>query len=78
MIAFALNGKNVSLDLPPLRRLADVLREELGLTATKIGCNAGDCGACVVFSTHHHEVVETFAGRALTLSQGRIIDDRLL
>jgi CO/xanthine dehydrogenase Mo-binding subunit/aerobic-type carbon monoxide dehydrogenase small subunit (CoxS/CutS family) len=48
MIAFALNGKNVSLDLPPVRRLAEVLREELGLTATKIGCNAGDCGACTV------------------------------
>ena len=39
---------------------------------------AGNCGACVVFSTHHHEVVETFAGRAITLSQGRIVDDRLL
>ncbi len=48
MIAFALNGKNVALDLPPVRRLADVLREDLGLTATKIGCNAGDCGACTV------------------------------
>ncbi len=39
---------------------------------------AGNCGACVVFSTHHHEVVETFASRAITLSQGRIVDDRLL
>jgi energy-coupling factor transport system ATP-binding protein len=39
---------------------------------------AGNCGACVVFSTHHHEVVETFAGRSITLSQGRITNDRLL
>jgi len=48
MIAFRLNGSEVALDAPPIRRLADALREDLGLTATKIGCNAGDCGACTV------------------------------
>ncbi len=48
MIRFTLNGKAAGVDLPPIRRLADVLREELGLTATKVGCNAGDCGACTV------------------------------
>jgi energy-coupling factor transporter ATP-binding protein EcfA2 len=35
-------------------------------------------GACVVFSTHHHEVWEAFANRRITLAGGRIIDDRLL
>ncbi len=39
---------------------------------------AGECGAGVIFSTHHHEVVEAFADRVLTLSQGRIVDDRVL
>jgi aldehyde oxidoreductase len=48
MIRFTLNGKTAAVDVPPIRRLADVLREELGLTATKVGCNAGDCGACTV------------------------------
>ncbi len=39
---------------------------------------AAFCGACVVFSTHHYEVVEAFANRALTLERGRIVDDRVL
>ncbi len=47
-IAFTVNGKAVSVTVDPVRRLADVLRDDLGLTGTKIGCNAGDCGACTV------------------------------
>src|SRR5262245_14619867 len=48
VIGFTVNGREVSVDCAPARRLADVLRDELGLTGTKIGCNAGDCGACTV------------------------------
>ncbi len=47
-VAFTLNGQPVHLHAEPARRLADVLRDDLGLTGTKIGCNAGDCGACTV------------------------------
>ena len=47
-IAFTLNGRAVRARSAPVTRLADVLRDELGLTGTKIGCNAGDCGACTV------------------------------
>ena len=47
-IAFTVNGTAVSVEAPPLKRLADVLRDNLGLTGTKVGCNAGDCGACTV------------------------------
>ncbi|QDC02594.1 molybdopterin-dependent oxidoreductase [Mesorhizobium sp. 8] len=47
-IAFHVNGAPVSLVVPPVRRLSAVLRDELRLTGTKVGCDAGDCGACTV------------------------------
>ncbi len=47
-INLSVNGGPVEVEVDPMRRLADVLRDDLGLTGTKIGCNAGDCGACTV------------------------------
>lgn len=47
-IKFRLNGREVELDVPPGRRLLDLLREDLGLTGTKEGCGEGECGACAV------------------------------
>jgi CO/xanthine dehydrogenase Mo-binding subunit/aerobic-type carbon monoxide dehydrogenase small subunit (CoxS/CutS family) len=47
-IRFRLNGTEASVHADPARRLTDVLRDDLGLTGTKVGCNAGDCGACTV------------------------------
>jgi len=47
-ISFRLNGRPASVEVAPARRLAHVLREDLGLTGTKVGCDAGDCGACTI------------------------------
>lgn len=47
-LEFIVNGKSVSLEVPPDRRLLDILREDLGLTGTKEGCGEGECGACTV------------------------------
>ena len=49
VVAFTLNGRAVAERRPRrVTRLADVLRDDLGLTGTKVGCDAGDCGACTV------------------------------
>src|SRR3989449_2468605 len=47
-IDFRVNGRAVSVDVPDGTRLLWVLREELGLTGTKYGCGAAQCGACTV------------------------------
>jgi aerobic carbon-monoxide dehydrogenase small subunit len=47
-VRFTVNGEAVEVSAHPLRRLLDVLREELGLTGTKEGCGEGECGACTV------------------------------
>jgi len=48
LIAFKVNGESYSLAVEPWRTLNEVLREDLNLTGTKLGCGSGDCGACTV------------------------------
>jgi aerobic carbon-monoxide dehydrogenase small subunit len=47
-ITFQINGVEREIDSPPMKRLLDVLREDLRLTGTKEGCGEGECGACSV------------------------------
>jgi aerobic carbon-monoxide dehydrogenase small subunit len=47
-IKFKVNGDEYSLAVDPWRTLNEMLREDLNLTGTKLGCGTGDCGACTV------------------------------
>ena len=47
-ISLTVNGDTYTLAVEPWRTLNEVLREDLNLTGTKLGCGSGDCGACTV------------------------------
>ncbi|MCL5957870.1 MAG: (2Fe-2S)-binding protein [Chloroflexi bacterium] len=47
-VTLRINGQDYELTTEPHRSLLDVLRNDLGLTGTKKGCDAGDCGMCTV------------------------------
>ncbi len=47
-ISFELNGGKQQASVDPVKRLSEFLRSDLGCSATKVGCNAGDCGSCTV------------------------------
>jgi carbon-monoxide dehydrogenase small subunit len=47
-INLTINNQPHTIDTPPMKRLLDLLREDLQLTGTKEGCGEGECGACAV------------------------------
>jgi aerobic carbon-monoxide dehydrogenase small subunit len=47
-IQLKVNGQQYQLEMPPFTSLAQILRDQLGLTGTKISCNEGECGSCTV------------------------------
>jgi CO/xanthine dehydrogenase Mo-binding subunit/aerobic-type carbon monoxide dehydrogenase small subunit (CoxS/CutS family) len=81
-ISFNLNGKKASVEAAPARRLAHVLREDLGFTGTKVGCDAGDCGACTILLDGRQICacmvpVAQADGRTLVTVEGLAADGRL-
>jgi nicotinate dehydrogenase subunit A len=52
-IEFVLNGRATSVGVDPQQNLLDILRNTLGLKATRTGCNLGQCGACTVMLGDH-------------------------
>ena len=47
-LSFKLNGQDTSIQVLPDTLLVDLLRDTLGLTGTKVGCRAGECGVCTI------------------------------
>jgi aerobic-type carbon monoxide dehydrogenase small subunit (CoxS/CutS family) len=48
VLELTINGQAYTVDVPVERSLAQVLREDIGLTGTKVACGEGHCGACTV------------------------------
>lgn len=75
MIAFTLNGQQVSVDVAPDTPLLWVLRDTLGLTGTKYGCGISACGACTVHVNGEAQrscavPVSDVAGQKITTIEG--------
>jgi len=51
-ITLIVNGESMEVEVEPRSSLASILREQLSLSGTKLGCEAGDCGACTVLANN--------------------------
>lgn len=81
-VRFRLNGEDAAVDIEPDLTLLSMIREVLGLTGTKEGCGAGDCGACTVLvdgrpvNSCIYPAMD-IAGRELTTIEGLADGDEL-
>jgi len=83
VVHLRINRRAHELVADPSRRLSDVLRDDLGLIGTKIGCHAGDCGACTVLLDEQPVcscivALGACAGRTVTTVEGLAADDGAL
>jgi nicotinate dehydrogenase subunit A len=74
-IQFTLNGAPASVRVDPEQSLLDVLRNTLGLTASRLGCGLGQCGACTVILGDHAVTscdtpMWSVAGKSVTTLEG--------
>ncbi|HEY8223653.1 MAG TPA: (2Fe-2S)-binding protein [Pyrinomonadaceae bacterium] len=81
-VRLTVNGITHDLEVYPMARLLDVLREQLRLTGTKEGCGEGECGACTVLLSG--EIINSCLvpiaqvdGAEITTIEGVAVGDRL-
>lgn len=79
---FTVNGRSYTVTAHPMKRMLDVLREDLCLTGTKEGCGEGECGTCsaimdgLLVQTCMVPVCQA-AGKSLTTIEGLAQDGKL-
>jgi carbon-monoxide dehydrogenase small subunit len=76
------NGESYKVEVEPWKTLAWVLREELGLTGTKVACDSGNCGACTVLMNDKAiksclMLAPQAAGKEITTIEGLATKERL-
>ncbi len=81
-VTFLVNGEPRTVEAAPFASLADTLRERLHLTGTKVGCEAGDCGACTVLLDGERALpclalAVAYDGAEVTTADGLVADGAL-
>lgn len=81
-VTFTLNGKQVTVKAPAAKSLLRTLREDLGITSVKPGCEAGECGACTVLMdgkavTSCLVMISQVEGHQIVTAEGLVKDGRL-
>lgn len=82
VLAFTINGRAVQLLIEPRMTLAEVIRDQLQLTGTKVVCNQGECGGCTVLLNGKavyscHLLALDAAGKEVTTIEGLLNGEKL-